>query len=241
MLNFLFKEFNNEIKLYYREKIKFTIDKDAEYRINLLKKNSWILLKNNIKSSINGKLRFLLSVDDYNFLINIFGETKFLSIFKNLINRLELLTYMNEINYFTISKIFDPSILGNPDKYYSVHLAYIFYNDNTSLKNNKKKVKLIFIIRDEMLLFPVLRISTDFLKTVKDSLYKKAFIELDKKIIWDSMKNWGTELHKGFDKYIENFNAYKYRLYPSDNVFAYRLLLQYLYLLKLLDREKRLK
>ncbi|MCK4798684.1 MAG: hypothetical protein KAT05_15000, partial [Spirochaetes bacterium] len=220
-----------KISELYKKKVSISILRDKEYRLDHLKKTNWKLLKNNVGGTTSAKLRFLILEEEYNYILNIFGENELLSFLKTIVYRLKKMTNINEIDIFSAAKLFDPCTLGNSQKYFAVHL---------SIKLPDKNITLLFIIRDEMLLFPIGRISTDPLLKLKEYLYKKAFIELDKHIIWYGMQNWGKELQKKMYPFIKEYPVYKYRLYPSNDVFAYKLLLQYLYLLKLLDREKLL-
>lgn len=64
---------------------------------------------------------------------------------------------------------------------------------------------------------------------------KKDFIEPDKNIIWDGMLNWDKELVNKMNPFIKDYPAKKYKLSPGNNEITYRLLLQYLHVLKLIE------
>lgn len=77
-----------------------------------------------------------------------------------------------------------------------------------------------------MLLFPVERFPLNFLNELSACSFKKAFIELDKKIIWDGMLKWNKELMEKMSPFIKNYTAAKFKLIPDNNEIAYRLLLR---------------
>lgn len=228
MLSYLLKDFHSALKEHISN-IKITILRDKKFKLNDLKKTNWKLIKNNIQKTTGAKLRFLMSESDYRIITTLVNEEQFLGFFTAISKRLKRMTFIDEIENFTASTIFDPVELGHIDKYYAIHIMI-------KLGKNRS-VKLIFIIRDEMLLFPLGRISTDPILDLSPYYYKKAFIELDKEIIWDGMNNWGTKLTKRFEEYINDYPEKKYNLKKSDDPFAYKLLLQYLFLLKLKSRD----
>ncbi len=229
MLTYLFYDFQNKINSYFGKKIPFTIYQDHEYNLKYLKKTNWILIKNNIKNSINAKLRFLILKEDFNRLLKYINEEKLLIFFKTIAIRLKKITAINEIENFSSLDLFDPESLGNPSKYYAINLG---------IKIHEETIKFIIIVRDEMLLFPTGRISSNFLLKLDEKYYKKAFIELDKKIIRDGMLNWSEALQDKTKKFTDNFFQKNYQLLKKDDIFAYKLFIQYLFLLKLISRDK---
>ncbi len=222
-VNYLFYDFMKYFKNHYDENADLSIVRDREYRLHLLKKYDWVLVKNNILNSINGKIRFLIDADEYRKLSAFTGESYLFRFFKTVAARLKNITRVNEMEIISASSFSDPSRLGNTEKYFSV---------NIRLSLNKNFFFILFIVRDEMLLFPLNRVPTDFLKNLNDRYFKKAYVELDKRIIFDGMKNWGSVLKEKFNRYTEGYLK-KHFVIPSDDMNAYRLLLQYLHVLKL--------
>lgn len=232
LTNFLFKDFLKKLSLYLNKEIKISIVRDKDINLACIKKGNWMLIKNSTKYSTSGKLRFLMQENDFQNFIKLTGEERLMEFFGLISQRLKRLTYINEINYFTVKEIFDPESLGHEEKYYAIKLI---------LSLPDKSFQLLFILRDEMLLFPFGRISSDYILNIPDSLYRKAFIELDKKIIWHGMNNWSEKLKKKMQNLVENYPVEKYRLYSGNDKIAYSLLMQYLHILKLLFNEKKFK
>lgn len=225
MLTYLLKDFRRILNRNLGEKIKISILKDREFGLDHIPDKNWILIKNNIEKTTTGKLRFLISNEDFQNIIKIIEEKKFINIFNTIPDRLKLITGIKEMQFFSYSKLPDPRLLGHIQKYFAVFL---------SIKTSKIKITLLFIIRDEMLLFPVGRIPLNFLDKLSTYHFKKAFIELDKNIIWDGILNWDKELANKMDPFIKDYPAGKYKLIPGNNEIAYRLFLQYLNIIKLL-------
>lgn len=229
MLTFLLKDFRKLLNKNLGEKIKISILKDKKIGLNYIPDKKWILIKNNIENTTSGKLRFLISNEDMQQVMNIMDEKKFLTFFRSIPKRLHKLTGINEIETFSFSDLSNPLLLGNTQKYYVVYIL---------IKTSRINIILLFIIRDEMLLFPVNRFQLKFLTELSHYSYKKAFIELDKNIIWDGMQKWDKNLLKKMTPFIESYPAEKHRLHPGNNEIAYRLLLQYIHIIQLLLLEK---
>ena len=230
MLTFLLKDFRKFLSNKLDEKIIISILRDKKIGLNYIPDKKWILIKNNIEKTTSGKLRFLVSNEDFQKITKIINEKKFLLFFQSMPRRLHQLTGINEIEKFTFSDLSNPLLLGNIQKYFAVYIL---------MKTSKINFTLLFIIRDEMLLFPVTRFQLNFLSNLSQHSYKKAFIELDKNIIWNGMQNWDNNLKRKMKPFIDNYPAEKYRLKPENNEIAYRLLLQYLNIIRLLLVEKK--
>ncbi len=223
MINYLFYDFIHGLRNHFDANAKIIILKDKEYRLNNLRYDKWMLIKNNRLNTINGKLRFLIREDDYKSINEIISEDRLLKYFKTMVLRLKKITGINEIDIITAENFLDPSRLGHTDKYFAVHLKIKLFNNSFIF---------IFVMRDEVLLYPFVRISSDFLLTMKSKYFKKAFIELDKKIIFDGYKCWGSILKKGFAPFIKDYQK-THTCRFSDDVLAYRLVVQYLHILDL--------
>lgn len=229
-LSYLLKEFIKELSRHLNKEIKISIRKDKQFYLGSVKKQKWLLVKNNVSGTTSGKLRFLISEEDYGYLETILKKTTPLPFFKSIAARLKKLTMVDEITSFTASQLADVLTLGNQDKYFAIYIT---------LKIEDKNIAMLMIVRDEMLLFPLGRINLNFISTLTDYYFKKAFIELDKKIIWDGMELWDEELKKRMAGFISTFPVKKSNLKPSNNPISYKIFLQYLYLLKLLSLDNR--
>jgi len=231
MLSFLLKDFINDLNRNLGEKVKITILKDKRFHLNFIPDKKWILIKNNIKNTTSGKIRFVISKEDFMEITKIIGKNEFINLFETIPKKLQLLTGINEIKQFSFSNLPNPLILGNIGKYYMVHIL---------LKTKNITITLFFVFRYEMLLFPINRFPLNFLSKLTTNSYKKAFIELDKNIIWNGMQNWDKELTKKMSLYTKSYPAKKYKLSPNNNKAAYRLFLQYLHIIELLSQKKNI-
>ena len=200
-----------------------SILRDRAFDLSKVKSCNYILIKNNIKNTTSGKLRFLISDSDYKNILEEINEASFLNCLRSMPQRLGKITGLDEIKDISSLAINDPLILGNPQKYFVIYL---------NVKTKKLDFTIIFVIRDEMLLFPLGRISSDYALNIPHHLFKKAFIELDKNIIWDGMNNWGTELSKKMSPFIKEYSSGKQKLMAGDSNYAYLLVLEYLLILK---------